>query len=127
GGHPKRHADPERGAKRAKDWSRRYVHLLVCRELQRPGAGRAFALSGRVARYVRLALCGRVAQLVEQRPFKAWVAGSSPAALTMDPTKSNYCRGPSPCGSGFRLRARASAHARKMAQVRIQPRSPEII
>src|ERR1035441_6853479 len=26
--------------------------------------------------------CGRVAQLVEQRPFKAWVAGSIPAALT---------------------------------------------
>ena len=26
--------------------------------------------------------CGRVAQLVEQCPFKAWVAGSSPAALT---------------------------------------------
>jgi hypothetical protein len=26
--------------------------------------------------------CGRVAQLVEQRPFKAWVAGSNPAALT---------------------------------------------
>src|SRR5207248_7782724 len=26
---------------------------------------------------------GRVAQLVEQCPFKAWVAGSSPAALTM--------------------------------------------
>jgi hypothetical protein len=25
---------------------------------------------------------GRVAQLVEQRPFKAWVAGSIPAALT---------------------------------------------
>ncbi len=25
---------------------------------------------------------GRVAQLVEQCPFKAWVAGSSPAALT---------------------------------------------
>ena len=28
-------------------------------------------------------MCGRVAQLVEQRPFKAWVAGSNPAALTM--------------------------------------------
>ena len=28
-------------------------------------------------------VCGRVAQLVEQRPFKAWVAGSNPAALTM--------------------------------------------
>jgi hypothetical protein len=27
--------------------------------------------------------CGRVAQLVEQCPFKAWVAGSSPAALTI--------------------------------------------
>src|SRR4029077_17218016 len=26
---------------------------------------------------------GRVAQLVEQCPFKAWVAGSNPAALTM--------------------------------------------
>jgi hypothetical protein len=28
---------------------------------------------------------GRVAQLVEQCPFKAWVAGSSPAALTTHP------------------------------------------
>ncbi len=26
--------------------------------------------------------CGRVAQLVEQCPFKAWVLGSSPSALT---------------------------------------------
>src|ERR1700688_2856238 len=32
--------------------------------------------------YVKLKDCGRVAQLVEQCPFKAWVAGSSPAALT---------------------------------------------
>src|SRR5690349_6270330 len=40
---------------------------------------------------VKLKLCsfiffpsiGRVAQLVEQCPFKAWVAGSSPAALTI--------------------------------------------
>ena len=31
---------------------------------------------------------GRVAQLVEQCPFKAWVAGSSPAALTKYPTDS---------------------------------------
>src|SRR5215813_215327 len=29
-----------------------------------------------------MTVCGRVAQLVEQRPFKAWVAGSNPAALT---------------------------------------------
>jgi hypothetical protein len=29
-----------------------------------------------------IAKVGRVAQLVEQCPFKAWVAGSSPAALT---------------------------------------------
>jgi hypothetical protein len=28
---------------------------------------------------------GRVAQLVEQCPFKAWVAGSNPAALTKNP------------------------------------------
>jgi hypothetical protein len=28
-------------------------------------------------------MSGRVAQLVEQCPFKAWVAGSNPAALTM--------------------------------------------
>jgi hypothetical protein len=28
-------------------------------------------------------MVGRVAQLVEQRPFKAWVAGSIPAALTI--------------------------------------------
>ena len=35
------------------------------------------------SRCVRLEKSGRVAQLVEQCPFKAWVAGSSPAALTM--------------------------------------------
>src|SRR6266852_5263341 len=35
-----------------------------------------------VSACVRLSRCGRVAQLVEQRPFKAWVAGSNPAALT---------------------------------------------
>ena len=34
------------------------------------------------SRCVRLEKSGRVAQLVEQCPFKAWVAGSSPAALT---------------------------------------------
>jgi hypothetical protein len=28
-------------------------------------------------------VCGPVAQLVEQRPFKAWVAGSNPARLTI--------------------------------------------
>ena len=33
-------------------------------------------------KYVRLKKVGRVAQVVEQRPFKAWVAGSNPAALT---------------------------------------------
>jgi hypothetical protein len=32
---------------------------------------------------VKLKRRGRVAQLVEQRPFKAWVAGSIPAALTI--------------------------------------------
>src|SRR5206468_4444489 len=32
---------------------------------------------------------GRVAQLVEQCPFKAWVAGSSPAALTIYPQGYN--------------------------------------
>ena len=41
--------------------------------------------------YVRLIECGRVAQLVEQRPFKAWVAGSNPAALT---TRLSLIRAP---------------------------------
>src|ERR1019366_6919419 len=36
----------------------------------------------RAGKYVRLKRVGRVAQVVEQRPFKAWVAGSNPAALT---------------------------------------------
>jgi hypothetical protein len=31
----------------------------------------------------RLEQCGPVAQLVEQRTFNAWVAGSIPAGLTM--------------------------------------------
>src|SRR3979411_1816179 len=46
---------------------------------QRHGAPRS-AMQRR--KYVRLKLVGRVAQVVEQRPFKAWVAGSNPAALT---------------------------------------------
>ena len=33
--------------------------------------------------YVKLDRRGRVAQLVEQCPFKAWVEGSSPSALTI--------------------------------------------
>jgi len=37
-------------------------------------------------------MCGRVAQLVEQRPFKAWVDGSNPSALTNFNTLS--CRLP---------------------------------
>ncbi len=32
---------------------------------------------------VVLSRCGRVAQLAEQCPFKAWVDGSSPSALTI--------------------------------------------
>ena len=32
---------------------------------------------------VRFNSSGRVAQLVEQCPFKAWVEGSSPSALTI--------------------------------------------
>jgi hypothetical protein len=36
----------------------------------------------RARKCVKFKLVGRVAQLVEHRPFKAWVAGSSPAALT---------------------------------------------
>ena len=39
--------------------------------------------------YARLRRSGRVAQLVEQCPFKAWVAGSSPAALTIHPFESS--------------------------------------
>ena len=34
---------------------------------------------------------GRVAQLVEQCPFKAWVAGSNPAALTMIFKHLRFC------------------------------------
>jgi hypothetical protein len=33
----------------------------------------------------RINHCGRVAQLAEQCPFKAWVDGSSPSALTTNP------------------------------------------
>jgi hypothetical protein len=40
---------------------------------------------------------GRVAQVVEQRPFKAWVAGSNPAALT----KIKWFRGPPQEGLTF--------------------------
>src|SRR5947209_4199508 len=46
-----------------------------------------FVLAAALLLCVRLEVCGRVAQLVEQRPFKAWVAGSNPAALTI-----SFCR-----------------------------------
>src|SRR5512139_4197666 len=35
--------------------------------------------------FYNFAICGPLAQLVEQRPFKAWVVGSSPTRLTMCP------------------------------------------
>ena len=44
---------------------------------------------------------GRVAQLVEQRPFKAWVAGSNPAALTMTFPRRNLPA--SPAATALRL------------------------
>ena len=45
------------------------------------------AASGRepIRQCARLKQSGRVAQVVEQCPFKAWVAGSNPAALTINP------------------------------------------
>src|SRR6185312_4469253 len=55
--------------------------------------------------------CGRVAQLVEQRPFKAWVAGSNPAALTNYPRRAFQIEVPPlrlHSGSGFRQQAPAS-------------------
>ena len=45
-------------------------------------AKRVVAEVPRGGEYVSFKDRGRVAQLVEQCPFKAWVAGSSPAALT---------------------------------------------
>ena len=39
--------------------------------------------------YVKLEDSGRVAQLAEQCPFKAWVDGSSPSALTTNPVDSS--------------------------------------
>ena len=33
---------------------------------------------------------GRVAQLAEQCPFKAWVDGSSPSALTTQPSRIHF-------------------------------------
>ena len=61
------------GARRVK---RAYAFIPGHRFRQTP-AGQT-----RAGKYVRLKWVGRVAQVVEQRPFKAWVAGSNPAALT---------------------------------------------
>ena len=60
--------------------------------------------------------CGRVAQLVEQRPFKAWVAGSNPAALTIfDPLLFWFQQVlPSPLRSGSDF---ASRLARRYSQL----------
>ena len=33
--------------------------------------------------FYNFVICGPLAQLVEQRPFKAWVVGSSPTRLTI--------------------------------------------
>src|SRR5690242_19312919 len=58
---------------------------------------------------------GPVAQLVEQRPFKAWVDGSNPSGLTKsrlaELKQSNSSREGSfvACSSGFRLRDSRSA------------------
>ncbi len=47
-------------------------------------------------------MCGPVAQLVEQRPFKAWVDGSNPSGLTSFPSRPFDCRDPSSLrSSGF--------------------------
>jgi hypothetical protein len=45
---------------------------------------------------------GRVAQVVEQCPFKAWVAGSNPAALTKKSYRSLAVLGISVAGSDAR-------------------------
>ena len=58
-----------------------------------------------------IAKVGRVAQLVEQCPFKAWVAGSSPAALTIV-FQSLRCSGKSSAvGQRRRLHQQASSAA----------------
>ena len=61
--------------------------------------------------YGRLDVCGRVAQLVEQRPFKAWVLGSSPSALTMNLKdlrrllEIRFRRSKTPQGAGMKIPA----------------------
>ena len=77
------------------------------------------ALRQRALLRVKFELCGRVAQLVEQCPFKAWVAGSNPAALTISEVVVSFgirrnAPAPSPC-----LRV---GHAFRTPQVRILPR-----
>ena len=42
--------------------------------------------------FYNFAICGPLAQLVEQRPFKAWVVGSSPTRLTMCPHRLAWPR-----------------------------------
>src|ERR1700687_6167821 len=65
-------------------WARRGMRdertswALRCRQLAR--SPRLTANTRR--KCVRLKRVGRVAQVVEQPPFKAWVSGSNPAALT---------------------------------------------
>lgn len=71
--------------------------------------------------YVRLEESGRVAQLAEQCPFKAWVDGSSPSALTKYPfdslgtplTSPMFVRASSPglCPSEWRCSPILTRHA----------------
>ena len=42
--------------------------------------------------FYNFVICGPLAQLVEQRPFKAWVVGSSPTRLTMCPHRLAWPR-----------------------------------
>ena len=87
----------------AADWSKR--HQSRTGPCSAPlGAWRSPELSP--CRYVRLKQSGRVAQVVEQCPFKAWVAGSNPAALTSTslPASKLLLRLPrrAPCGRSIR-------------------------
>ena len=61
---------------------------------------------------VRLDFRGRVAQLVEQCPFKAWVLGSSPSALTISTLTASRPQNPTTSSSWLKAARKLGSRGR---------------
>jgi hypothetical protein len=70
------------GGKRRQEPSRDIDCGFICEFDAKSGSNISQKFDGNSKQMLTLERCGRVAQLAEQCPFKAWVDGSSPSALT---------------------------------------------